>query len=428
MDSSFMHKSLTYSFSHVTFAAWGAPVNNAQPYMQLGVNLRECSFMITITVLNCKKSPRPGGGVGRAARHVSCTAIQRVPDKPRPVGDNMDRKLSAIFYSLLAAGLYAINIPLSKLLLNYIEPTMMASYLYLGAGIGIGIVFLATRTKAHETSETITVKDMPYAAGMILLDILAPVFLMFGLRDTASSNASLLNNFEIVCTSVIALFVFKEAVSKRMWISIFLITISSFFLSLEDIAVFKFSWGAIPVLLATLCWGMENNCTRKLSDKNTYQIVFLKGIFSGLGSLVIATCLKERLAELRYIALAMLLGFVAYGLSIFFYIKAQGIIGASKTSAFYSIAPFIGTSLSFMIFHEKPNWAYFAGLGIMILGTAIVVIDTLSKTHDHTHKHTVKHTHDGSTHSHTVYHSHAHNHYISDKNHRHYHNVTGHQI
>ena len=336
----------------------------------------------------------------------------------------MNKKLLAIFFAVLAAGLYAINIPLSKLLLNYIEPTMMASYLYLGAGIGIGIVFLITRNKDKETYEKITKKDLPNVLGMIALDIAAPILLMFGLLDSASSNASLLNNFEIVCTSLIALLVFKEVVSRRMWIAIALITLSSFFLSFEDITAFKLSWGAILVLLATLCWGLENNCTKNLSSKNTYHVVFLKGIFSGLGSLIVALCLGEQFVGVGYLALALLLGFVAYGLSIFFYIRAQGIIGAAKTSAYYAVAPFIGTLLSFIIFKEKPTWAYFLGLAIMIPGTIIVVIDTLAKKHTHTHKHTVTHTHDGSTHSHTIEHEHEHNHYLTDKKHRHVHKPT----
>ena len=335
----------------------------------------------------------------------------------------MSKKLLAILFAILAAGLYAINIPLSKLLLNYIEPTMMASYLYLGAGFGIGIVFLVTKKRTRETNEKITKKDLPNVLGMIVLDIIAPILLMFGLLDSASSNASLLNNFEIVCTSLIALFLFKEKISMQMWVAISLITLSSFVLSFEDVALFKFSFGSILVLLATLCWGLENNCTKNLSNKNTYHIVFLKGVFSGLGSLIVAMILREQFANIQYFALALLLGFVTYGLSIFFYIKAQGIIGASKTSAYYAIAPFIGTFLSFFVFEEKPFWTYFVGLGIMIVGTVIVVIDTLAKKHTHMHKHTITYTHNCSTHSHTIEHSHEHNHYVSDNKHNHYHKL-----
>ena len=119
--------------------------------------------------------------------------------------------------------------------------------------------------------------------------------------------------------------------------------------------------------------------------------------------------------------MALLLGFVAYGLSIFFYIKAQRIIGAAKTSAYYAVAPFIGTFLSFVIFREKPTWAYFLGLSIMIIGSVIVVVDTLAKKHTHLHKHLITHTHDGSTHTHTIEHEHLHNHYLSEQNHRHRH-------
>lgn len=175
------------------------------------------------------------------------------------------------------------------------------------------------------------------------------------------------------------------------------------------------------VVLATLCWGFENNCTRNLSSKNTYHVVFLKGIFSGLGSLIVALCLKESFPNIGYLALALLLGFVSYGLSIFFYIKAQGIIGASKTSAYYSVAPFIGTFLSFIILKEILTWSYFVGLAIMIIGTIIVVLDTLAKKHSHVHKHVITHTHDGSTHSHIIEHEHVHNHYLNGEKHIHHH-------
>ncbi len=298
----------------------------------------------------------------------------------------MNKKILAILFAGVAAVLYAINIPLSKLLLKNISPTMLASYLYLGAGLGIGLLFLITRKKEKNQNEKYNKKDMPYVIGMVILDILAPIFLMFGLLDSASSNASLLSNFEIVCTSIIALVIFKEVISKKMWLAISLITISSFFLSFEDLSMFKFSWGSMFVLLATLCWGLENNCTRNLANKNIYSVVTIKGVFSGIGSLVVALSLQETLPNIKYIFLAMVLGFVAYGLSIFFYIKAQGVIGASKTSAYYSIAPFIGTFLSFLIFNETLNATYFLGLGIMIVGTIIVVIDTLSNKDIHNQK------------------------------------------
>lgn len=288
-------------------------------------------------------------------------------------------KILAVFYAIIAAILYAINIPFSKILLKYIEPTMLASYLYLGAGIGIGILFLFSNSRYKNTYEKINRNDLIYIFGMIILDVIAPILLMFGLLDSASSSASLLNNFEIVCTSLIAILIFKESISKEMWVAIILVSLSSFILSIEDIKHFKLSYGSILVLLATFCWGLENNCTKKLATKNTYQIVLLKGIFSGLGSLIVGLILKEQFVNILYFGLALLLGFVAYGLSIFFYIKAQGMIGAAKTSAYYAIAPFMGSLLSFVFLGEKLSYTYFIGAVIMIVGTGIIIHDTFNK-------------------------------------------------
>ena len=326
-------------------------------------------------------------------------------------------KAKSVLYALLAAAFYAINVPLSKLLLSHVGPTTMASLLYLGAGIGIGLMSLFSRQRGEKLAK----KDMPFVIGMIVLDIAAPIFLMLGISYGSSSNASLLGNFEIVATTLIALFIFKETVTKRLWGAIGLITISSILLSFEGAESFSFSLGSLFVLLAAVCWGLENNCTRNISSKSTYEIVILKGICCGLGSLVIALFRGETIPELPYIAYALLLGFVAYGMSIFLYVRAQSVLGAAKTSAYYAIAPFIGAFLSFIILKEKLTGLYLLALSVMLAGTALVVIDTIIRNHIHVHQHTFVHTHDGSTHSHTITHTHNHDHLITEGTHGHHH-------
>ena len=328
------------------------------------------------------------------------------------------KKTIAILYAILAAAFYAVNIPASKKLLEHVGPLTMAALLYLGAGIGIGIMSLFGK---KEKRERLDKKDLPFVVGMIVLDIAAPILLMLGISLGTSANASLLGNFEIVATAVIALMIFKEAVSKRLWLAIALITLSSILLSLEGTESFRFSYGSLLVLAAAVCWGFENNCTRKISSKSTYEIVVLKGIFSGLGSLLIALIKRESMPQLLYIAFALILGFVAYGLSIFLYVRAQNTLGAAKTSAYYAVAPFIGAALSFVFLKEKLTWTYLIALAVMILGTVFVVIDTLVRNHVHVHTHTFTHTHDGSTHTHTVKHSHAHDHIVTDDKHGHHH-------
>lgn len=276
------------------------------------------------------------------------------------------KEQKAIFFAILAAGLYAINAPVSKLLLNHIPSTMLAGLLYLGAGLGM----LLLESLHHNKQELpLTRQELPFTIGMVVLDIAAPVFLMIGLTKCSAASAALLNNFEIVATSIIAMIVFKEAISKRLWLAIFLVTLSSILLSVEDIGSFRFSTGSVCVLLACVCWGFENNCTRKLSSKNPAQIVIIKGFGSGMGSLILSRIIGERFFDIRYILIAMLLGFVAYGLSIYFYIYAQRDLGAAKTSTYYAVSPFIGAALSLLIFRELPSVIYLIALLIMALGT-----------------------------------------------------------
>lgn len=282
----------------------------------------------------------------------------------------------AIFFAFLAAALYAVNSPLSKLLLSYIPPTLMASYLYLGAGIGLLVVSVIQKKSKKETEELpLTSKELPYIIGMVVLDIAAPILLMIGLTKTTAANASLLNNFEIVATSLIALCVFKEAISKRLWTAIVLVTFASALLSLEDISSFSFSAGSVFVLLACVCWGFENNCTRMLSSKNPVQIVIIKGFGSGIGSFLIAMAVNEHFTDIRCILIALLLGFVSYGLSILFYIYAQRFLGAAKTSAYYAFAPFIGAILSLLIFRELPSVSFLIALIIMLAGAWLASSD-----------------------------------------------------
>ena len=205
----------------------------------------------------------------------------------------MKTKNLATIFAILAALLYAINIPLSKLLLAQIQPTMMAAFLYLGAGFGL---FLYGRlTGERVKGEPLTAVELPYTIGMIALDIAAPILLMWGLQHTNSANASLLNNFEIVATSLIAFFAFKEVLSKRLVFAIILVTIASIALSFEGEGSFRFNGGSLLVLGAACCWGLENNCTRMLSTKSSVQITTIKGIFSGLGSLIVALVIGEKL-------------------------------------------------------------------------------------------------------------------------------------
>lgn len=281
-----------------------------------------------------------------------------------------------ILLAILAAVLYALNAPFSKILLEHMPSTLMAGFLYLGAGMGMAAI--AGMRKIRKTTEhemTLTRKEMPYTLAMILLDIAAPIFLLMGLRATTAANASLLNNFEIVATALIALGVFKEQISKRLWLGILFVTMSCAVLSYEDLSSLQFSGGSLLILLACVCWGFENNCTRMLSSKDPLQIVLLKGIFSGIGSLTIGLCIGERITNWWSVPAVLAIGLIAYGLSIYVYVYAQRLIGAARTSAYYAVAPFIGVLLSVIIFKNALSPTFMIAVILMVLGAWLASSD-----------------------------------------------------
>lgn len=277
--------------------------------------------------------------------------------------------------ALLAAALYSVSAPICKVILGGMGSTMTAAFLYLGAGIGMAVLGGLQRAKGRCGGPRLARADWPYILGMIVLDIAAPILLLLGLERATAANVALLGNFEIVATSVIALLLFRERIDRRLWTGIGLITLSSGLLTCEE-SCLRFSEGSLFVLLACLCWGFENNCTRVLSGKDACEIVVVKGIGSGGGALVVALIAGEKFGALGLVLGAMLLGFVSYGLSIYCYVRAQAQLGAARTSAFYATAPFIGSLLSLVFFREAPGPGFALAFAIMLAGAWFATKET----------------------------------------------------
>ena len=250
--------------------------------------------------------------------------------------------------------LYGIQVPFSKLLEAKLDTLYLAAFLYMGAGIGmLAVRAVELRAAPQKKEAPLGRKDLPFVILMILLDIAAPILLLTGLRLSSAGTVSLLGNFEIAATAVLAMLIFHEAVGKRLWIAIALISLASIILSVGDLTAVSLSPGSLLVVLACVVWGLENNFTRKLSGKSPMQIVILKGCGSGSGALILASVFGKTPGSVLYILLAAVLGFAAYGMSIYFYIKAQRELGAARTSAFYAAAPFAGVVLSWLVLQEK---------------------------------------------------------------------------
>ncbi len=347
------------------------------------------------------------------------------------------KQIRPILYALLAALLFGLNAPFAKLLVREIDPLFLAALLYLGAGIGMFLMGVVRKRGGHPASEAaLTRKDAPFVLLMILLDIAAPILLLLGIRLTSAGTASLLGNFEIVATALAAMLVFRETVGRRLWTAIALISAASVILSVGDLASVHLSPGAVLVLLACACWGLENNCTRGLSIRDPLQVVVIKGFGAGLGALLVTLLWGDFAAPPLYAAGALLLGFVAFGLSIYFYVSAQRHLGAARTSAYYAAAPFIGVLVSWTVLGEPVSATFFLALALMVTGTWFAIREKHAHRHLHlqeTHAH--RHSHDDGHHTHTHEsaipggHSHVHTHdavahehdHMPDTHHRHDH-------
>ena len=199
-----------------------------------------------------------------------------------------NRNIAPMLKVIIAAALFGASAPLSKLLLSEIAPTLMASFLYLGSGIGLYVqrfvqrYFRSFLDNRFSDEARLTRNDLPWITGAVLVGgIAAPIVLMFGLKNTPASTASLLLNFEGVATTVIAVVAFKEAVGKRIWLAVLLITTASILLSWDSSRQWGFSLGAIGILSACVLWGIDNNFTRNVSSKDPLSIVTIKGLSAG---------------------------------------------------------------------------------------------------------------------------------------------------
>ena len=331
---------------------------------------------------------------------------------------------SFIAQALLAALFFGASAPISKLLLGDVPPILMAALLYLGSGIGISLIKLYQRLTSHQKEAGIKSPDIKWLMGAIISGgILAPIILMISLKNTPASTASLLLNFEGVGTTLIALFFFRESISRRALAAIAAITLASIFLSTNFQGGFSFSLGALGILLACFLWGVDNNLTRNIAAKNPLTIVAWKGLVAGSCSLILGLLLGQQLPALGTILSILLLGFISYGLSTMLFIYSMRGLGAARTSALYGTAPLAGVLLSILIFKDPITLLFGVAAILMVAGALLLANEEHAHFHIHmpvVHEHI--HQHDDDFHAHSAdkeTHSHEHEHPQTEHEHGH---------
>lgn len=342
-------------------------------------------------------------------------------------------KIYPISQAILASILFGASAPLSKILLGQVEPIPLASLLYIGSGTGLTLlqIFLTVIKKQNIKEAKLKNSDIPWLIGAIAAGgVIAPIILMISLKNTPASTASLLLNFESVATTLIAILFFKESIGKQLWKAIICITLASIALSWDFSNQWGFSLGALGIISACICWGIDNNFTRNISAKNPFTIVTIKGLAAGFFSLFLAFILNNHFPNFKVTLITLILGFICYGLSTVLFVFAIRQLGSARTSALFGTAPFVGAILSFIICGDIPSIMFFVSLPIMIIGTILL----LKEEHSHVHNHEVvqhehKHCHTDCHHNHihtkeqelsgNGYHTHVHVHEQIEHSHEH---------
>jgi len=268
--------------------------------------------------------------------------------------------------------------------------------------------------------------------------IFAPLLLFVGLKQTPASTASLLLNLETVFTALLAWIVFRESSSWRIVLGMLSIVCGGLILSMTESTRLTGFSGPLAIAGACLCWGIDNNVTQKISDRDPVQIAALKGLAAGAFNTALAIVLKSSLPGWPLVGPALLLGFASYGLSLVLYIGALRTLGTARTGNYFSAAPFIGAVVSVLLLKDPVTPSLMTAGLFMALGLWLHVTEShvhwhvhepIDHEHAHTHDEHHQHTHTdsdpaGEPHSHKHHHDrleHSHEHY-PDIHHRHDHN------
>jgi drug/metabolite transporter (DMT)-like permease len=343
-------------------------------------------------------------------------------------------RLAPIVQALLAALLFGVSAPVSKLLLDDVEAVPMVAFLYLGSGAGLFLVsLLRTRSTRH-----LARRDLLTIGAMILFGgVLAPLSLMLSLPVTAAATAALLLNFESVSTTVLARFAFGEHVSRRIWFGVGAITVAAIVLSLDMSGGWGISLGALGIILACVFWGFDNNFSRKVSGRDPVDVVALKSLGAALFSLCLVLALGSAVPSAGLIAGVLVFGFLCYGLSAYLLVLAMRSLGAARAVGYFAAAPFIGSLFSFLLFAQWPGITFLLSFPLMAMGAFLLSTDRHGHihvheglVHEHPHVHDAHHLHghprgDGTGNPHTHVHVHeglSHDHeHDPDIHHRHSH-------
>jgi drug/metabolite transporter (DMT)-like permease len=294
------------------------------------------------------------------------------------------RSRNAVFAALAAASLFGASTPFAKQYVGDLSAMLLAGLLYLGSGIGLLAVRLL-RDRGWRPAG-LTRSQWPWLLGAIGFGgVMGPTLLMLGLARMSAASASLLLNLEGVLTALLAWIVFKEATDRRVVTGMALISVGALLLSwpVAPVGITGGGSGAALIVAACLCWALDNNLTRQVSDADALFIAGLKGLSAAAVNIGLALLLGHALPMWAVAAPVLTIGFLGYGLSLTLFVLALRQLGAARTGAYFSAAPFIGAALAVTWFGE-PTSPLFWGAGLLMAAGLWL---HLTERHSHPHWH-----------------------------------------
>lgn len=300
----------------------------------------------------------------------------------------------------LSALLFGISPVLCKMVIGEMSPVLLAGLLYLGSGIGLSFVLIRQRINIFKETRNLSRLHRYKLLGAVLAGgVIAPLCLVYGIKYGRASEVALLLNLETVATTIIAWLIFKEQVSRYVWVGKVLIVMASMFIILKSPESLAFSISGILVLLACIFWGIDNNLTRDVDELPSAALAAIKGYSAGVFNIVLATVLGFGTISIHQVSNALLIGAFSYGASLVLFIGALRKIGSARSSTYFAIGPFIGVLSSLVLLHEQPPALFWLAAALMLAGVLCLYRERHEHSHVHeaiTHRH--QHTHDYDEH------------------------------
>ena len=313
---------------------------------------------------------------------------------------------AAVLYAVISAALFGVSTPAAKVLVGAIHPAVLAGLLYCGAGVGVAVLrrIRPPASMSRVAPEAALARsDVPWLAGAIVSGgVIGPLLLLFGLARTDAAAASLLLTLEGAATALMAWFVFHENFDRRIALGMLCLVLGAAVLSWSGTPTLDNLLGPLAIVGACLAWGLDNNLTRKVSLADPLQIVELKGLVAGPVNLLLAWFAGASVPSLSAALVAAFVGFLGYGVSLALFVVALRHLGAARTSAYFSTAPFLGAVVAVLALGEPATLQLVLAGALMAAGVWL----HLSERHQHEHVHLpVVHAH---VHSHDEHHQHDH--------------------